>query len=400
MSQFKRIATFLMLAIMTLSQVALPVRAHRVQPADVYHRAWQLVRDNYYDINFNGKNWAEYEHKYDSQIKTTGDAHKYIKVMLESLSDPYTRFLDPRAFQDENDAIDAKIVGIGINLIQTSDKQKLIVTRTIEGGPAELSGVRSGDEIVGIDGLSAIGMTPDQAADHIRGKIGTNVQLSLKATGNVRSVNITRQEITIHAVSWKIIKGNIGYITLSTFISNDAAREFKLALNKLSHTDGLIIDLRDNPGGLLSNALEISDMLLEGGAIVSTISRHGRHTDIATGEPLSHQPIVLLVDNESASASEILASALKDNGRAIIVGDKTYGKGLVQEINRLPGGAAIHITVSRYLTPSGSDINKVGVIPDITVTGKEEQERVALSCLKEKIASLRPIRTSSLAVTK
>lgn len=400
MSQFKRIASLLMLAIVAFSQVTLPVSAHRIQPTDVYHRAWQLVRDNYYDANFNGKNWAEYEHKYDSAIKTTGDAHKYIKVMLESLSDPYTRFLDPRAFQDENDAIDAKIVGIGINLLQTNDKQKLIVTRTIEGGPAELSGVRSGDEIIAIDGLSAIGMNTDQAADHIRGKIGTNVQLSLKATGNVRTVNITRQEITIHAVSAKILKGNIGYITLSTFISNDAAREFKQALKNLSHTDGLIIDLRDNPGGLLSNALEISDMLLEGGAIVSTISRHGRHTDIATGEPVTHQPIVLLVDNESASASEILASALKDNSRAIVVGDKTYGKGLVQEINRLPGGAAIHITVSRYLTPSGSDINKVGVIPDITVSGKEEQDRVALSCLKEKIASLRPIRTSSLAVTK
>jgi len=158
--------------------------------------------------------------------------------------------------------------------------------------------------------------------------------------------------------------------------------------------------LRDNPGGLLSNALEIADMLLEGGAIVSTISRHGRHTDIASGEPLSHQPIVLLVDNESASASEILASALKDNGRAVVIGEKTYGKGLVQEINRLPGGAAVHITVSRYLTPSGSDINKVGVIPDITVADKKEQERVAKECIREKIASLKPVRTSSLTLTK
>lgn len=406
MSKWKRIVSFFMLAFLATNSFVSPAMGHRTQPVDIYHRAWQLVRDNYYDANFNGKNWNDLEHKYDSQIKTNADAQKYVKIMLEGLSDPYTRFLDPRAFQDENDAIDARIVGIGINLVQSKD-QKLIINRVIEGGPAEISGVTSGDEIVGIDGINTVGLTPEQAADHIRGKAGSSVLLSLKHengpghAANVKAVNITRQEITIHAVSSRLDKNtNIGYITLSTFISNDAAEEFKAALTKLNKADGLIIDLRDNPGGLLSNALEIADMLLEGGAIVSTISRHGRHTDIASGAPVSHQPIVILVDNESASASEILASALKDNGRAVIIGEKTYGKGLVQEINRLPGGSAVHITVSRYLTPSGLDINKVGVIPDINIAGKNDQERVARECLKEKIASLKPIRTSSLTLTK
>jgi carboxyl-terminal processing protease len=402
MSHLKRIATLVVLVCMTFSTVYLPASGHRAAPVDTYHRAWQLVHDNYYDATFNGKNWNEFEHKYDNQIKTAADAQKYIKVMLESLNDPYTRYLDPRAFQDENDAIDARIVGIGINLQQSKDLQKLVVTRTIEGGPAETAGVRCKDEIVAIDGTSAIGMTPEQAADKIRGKAGSPVQLSLKAEGKaVRNVNIVRQEIVIHAVTSKMIKDtNIGLINLSTFISNDASREFKAALSKLSRADGLIIDLRDNPGGLLSNALEISDMLLEGGAIVSTVSRHGRHTDIASGEPATRQPIVLLVDEESASASEILASALKDNGRAVVVGNHTYGKGLVQEINRLPAGAAIHITVSRYLTAAGADINKVGVLPDITETDKDKQMKVALSCLKEKIASLKPVRTSNLSISR
>jgi carboxyl-terminal processing protease len=400
MSQFKRIVSVFVLTFMAFAGLQ-PASGHRSQPVDTYHRAWQLVHDNYYDANFNGKNWNEYEHKFDAQIKTQADAQKYVKVMLESLSDPYTRFLDQRAFQDENDAIDARIVGIGINLQQSKDLQRLIVTRTIEGGPAEVSGVRSGDEIVAIDGTSAIGMTPEQAADKIRGKAGSPVQLSLKSKADVHTVNIVRQEIVIHAVSSRMLENNIGYINLSTFISNDAAREFKQALTKLSHADGLIVDLRDNPGGLLSNALEISDMLLEGGAIVSTVSRHGRHTDIASGEPCTRQPIVMLVDEESASASEILASALKDNGRAVVVGNRTYGKGLVQEINRLPGGSAIHITVSRYLTPAGNDINKIGVIPDIRETDKNKQMQVALTCLKEKIASAKaPLRTSSLAISR
>jgi len=406
MSQFKRIATIFVLVCMTMTTVYQPASGHRSQPVEIYHRAWQLVHDNYYESNFNGKNWNDFEHKYDGQIKSNADAQKYVKVMLETLNDPYTRFLDQRAFQDENDAIDARIVGIGINLQQSKDQQHLIVTRTIEAGPAETVGVRAGDEIVAIDGQSAIGMTPEQAADRIRGKAGTPVQLALQATGTktvapVRTVNITRQEITMHAVSTKMLEKNIGYISLSTFISNDASHEFRSALSKLSHADGLVIDLRDNPGGLLSNALEIADMLLEGGAIVTTVSRHGRHTDISSSEPLTRQPLVILVDEESASASEILASALKDNGRAVIVGNKTYGKGLVQEINRLPGGSAIHITVSRYLTPSGTDINKVGVIPDVTVTNKEEQMKVALTCLKEKIASLKPaVRTSNLSMVR
>jgi carboxyl-terminal processing protease len=395
MNHLKRIGSLFFASVFILSLSYQPAQGHRSQPQEIYHRAWQLVRDNYYDPSFNNRDWNELEHKYDGQIKSNDDAFKYVKVMLENLNDPYTRLLDPRAFQDENDAIDARIVGIGINLQQSKENGKLIITRTIEDGPAERAGLRAGDEIVGIDGLNAIGMTPEQAAEHIRGKQGSPVQIAVRNSASAqKAVSITRQEITIHAVSSKLLENNLGYIQLSTFISNDASHEFRNALQKLSNADGIVLDLRDNPGGLLSNALEIADMLLDSGSIVSTISRHGRHTDLASGDPVTHQPIVVLVDDESASASEILASALKDNGRGVLIGTRTYGKGLVQEINRLPGGAAIHITVSRYLTPSGSDINKVGVQPDISETDKDKQKAVAVAYLKEKIASLRTYRTS------
>jgi carboxyl-terminal processing protease len=384
----KRLGSCLLALFVSFTMMYQPAQGHRSQPQEIYHRAWQLVKDNYYDANFNNQNWVAWEHKYDSQIRNSSDAHAAIKRMLESLSDPYTRFLDPRAFQDENDAIDARIVGIGINLQQSKDNTKLIVTRTIENSPAEIAGIRAGDEIVAIDGASAIGLTPEQAAEKIRGQLGTPVKIAVKHKEQVLAFNIVRAEITIHAVSYKIMQPNIGYIQLSTFISNDASKEFRTALQKLSTTDGLIVDLRDNPGGLLSNALEIADMLLEDGAIVSTIGRHGKHTDVASGEPLTHQPLVVLVDEDSASASEILAGALKDNSRGVVIGTRTYGKGLVQEINRLPGGAAIHITVSKYYTPNGSDINKVGVAPDIQIKDKDEQVKMAVDYLKEKIAQL------------
>jgi carboxyl-terminal processing protease len=367
-------------------------------PREIYHTAWQLVRDNYYDANFAGQNWTAWEHKYDGDIHTVGDAHKCIKSMLESLKDPYTRFLDPRAFQDENDAIDARIVGIGINLLQ-DDSKRLVITRTIDNSPAANAGLKEKDEIIAIDGSSSVGFTPEQAAEKIRGQAGSAVSITVRRNaGEEKTVNIVRAEIVIHAVSYKIVEPNIGYIQLSTFISNDAAKEFRTALEKLSTTDGLIIDMRDNPGGLLSNSLEIADMLLENGVIVKTVGRSGPRVDTASGEPVTHQPIAVLVDKESASASEILAGALKDNQRGIIIGTHTYGKGLVQEINKLPGGAAIHITVSKYLTPGGSDINKVGVIPDIEVADKDQQKGVALEYLKEKIATLKhPYRTSSIS---
>ena len=398
----KRLVGPCLVALISLfSMVYQPAEGYKSGPRDVYHQAWQLVKDNYYDTSFNNQNWGAWEHRFDAEIKTTADAHKAIKVMLESLKDPYTRFLDPRAFQDENDAIDARIVGIGINLLQKDNK--LIVTRTIENSPAANTGLRERDEIIAIDGTSSVGFTPEQAAEKIRGQAGSPVQITVKRAQNIeKTFNITRAEIVIHAVSYKIVEPNIGYINLSTFISNDAAREFRIALEKLQRTDGLIIDMRDNPGGLLSNSLEIADMLLENGVIVKTVGRNGPRTDTSSGEPLTHQPIAVIVDEESASASEILAGALKDNARAVIVGTHTYGKGLVQEINKLPGGAALHITVSKYLTPSGADINKVGIIPDIQVSDKDQQKSVAVEYLKEKIANLKHpgYKTSSLPIAR
>lgn len=390
----------LMALIALITVVYQPAEGYKSGPRDVYHTAWQLVRDNYYDPSFNNQNWGQWEHKFDTDIHSVNDAHKCVKVMLESLKDPYTRFLDPRAFQDENDAIDSRIVGIGINLLQKD--QKLVVTRTIDNSPAANAGLREKDEIIAIDGTNSIGFTPEQAAEKIRGQAGTAVKISVRRNdGNEHTFNITRAEIVIHAVSYKIVEPNIGYIQLSTFISNDAAKEFRTALEKLASCDGLIIDMRDNPGGLLSNSLEIADMLLENGVIVKTLGRNGPRVDTASGEPLTHQPIAVLVDEESASASEILAGALKDNQRGVIIGTRTYGKGLVQEINKLPGGAAVHITVSKYLTPSGADINKVGVAPDIQVADKDQQRTVAIEYLKEKIATLKaPFRTSSISLSR
>jgi carboxyl-terminal processing protease len=390
MQQFLKRAGLFLLALFT-AYCTLPLsQANSAQlsgPEQTYYRAWQLVRDSYYDPTFNNQNWESWHHKYDGKLQTNEEAYEAVRAMLASLGDQYTRFLDPKAFKDEDDAINSFVCGIGISLRPYQEAKALIVNDVIEGGPAAKAGIEYGDEIVAINGEPTKEVTTDKAADKIRGQAGTVVQITYKRGEANKTVTIQRQQITIPAVTAKVLDGNIGYIKLATFMSDDASTEFRWALQKLAGTNGLILDMRNNPGGLLANAVEIADMLMPNGKIVTTVSRHGRTVDACTGNLMTKVPMVVLVDKDSASASEILAGALKDNSRAVIVGTKTFGKGLVQEINRLPNGAGMHITVARYYTPNGSDINKIGINPDVEVGQRERQMSEAINTLQTKIAA-------------
>jgi carboxyl-terminal processing protease len=360
-------------------------------PQQIYYRAWQLVKDNYYEPTFNNQDWETWHHKFDGKLNSDVETYTAIKQMLGSLNDQYTRFLDPKSFSEEDDAINSVVCGIGISLKPYQQTHSLIINDVIEGGPAAQGGLAYGDEIIGIDGQPTTGLDTEKAADRIRGKAGTNVRLQVKraTTAKIDDIALVRQQVCIPAVTVKTLPNNVGYIKLATFMSDDASVEFRWALQKLAGTQGIIVDLRDNPGGLLANAIEISDMLMPHGKIVTTVSRKGRLTDACSGGMITNQPIVVMVDGDSASASEILAGALKDNARATIVGAKTFGKGLVQEINRLPGGAGMHITVARYYTPNGSDINKIGIKPDVEQTDHNKQLDTAMQVLQTKIAEAR-----------
>jgi carboxyl-terminal processing protease len=356
------------------------------RPELIYHHAWQLVRDNFYDTRFNGQSWSSWEHRYDGTLKTREQAYKAVKTMISSLNDPYTRVLDPDSYKDEMTLIDSKLVGIGITMDADEDG-RMFIAETIDGGPAARSGLKVGDELVAVNGQSLEGLSIEQAGQKIGGRAGTRVLIGVNRKNVPYSFNVKRQKLVLHSVSYKALDSNIGYISISNFLFDDAARDFKTALRKLAKTSGLIIDLRHNPGGLIGNAIEMADMLLPGGRIVTTIDRHERETDVASGSPVSRQPVVLLVDKDSASASEILAGALKDNGRATIVGARTFGKGLVQEIDPLPGGGGMHLTVARYLSPKGAEINKVGIMPDVLAPGDEDaQLATAVNLLKQTIA--------------
>lgn len=346
-------------------------------PVDLYDNVWRLINSKFVDQSNNQQNWAKWRHKYDNQIRTNEDAYVAINTMVASLNDPYTKFLDPKEFADETSSIKGSLKGIGIQ-IGVKDG-KLMVIAPIEDTPAERAGLQADDEILEIDGASTKGITVDKAADKIRGKEGTQVTLLVKRKDVApKTYTITRAEIEIKSISQKLptdmtIPNDFCYIRLSSFISRNATTEFGNILNTNRNKKGFIIDLRSNPGGLLTNAIYISDMFLDGGTIVSTVDRDGyKETQRASAGVYTKKPVVVLINKGSASASEIFSGAMKDNHRAVIIGEQSFGKGLVQEINKLPYESGINITIQKYLTPNGTDINKKGITPDIVVKLTED----------------------------
>ena len=342
-----------------------------VDPKRLYHQAWRIIADDFYDRSYNQQDWNRWQHRYDSKLKTIDDAHKAIETALASLADKYTRFLDRDAFSDEKQQIKAELFGVGIQ-IGMDRSQRIIVIAPIEDTPAFRAGVQAGDQIAEVNGKSTTGLSVEEAAKIIKGEKDTQVELTLVRKDKRLKVSMKRGEIHVSAIppgSAKMLDADIGYIRLSSFISRKADEEVKRALKHLAGAKGLILDLRDNPGGLLTNAIEISNMFLDGkNNIVSTVDADGYKTPaLSDGNPVTQQPLVVLINRGSASASEIASGALKDNGRAVLIGQRTFGKGLVQAISGLDDESGINCTIARYLTPSDTDINNKGITPDIVV---------------------------------
>ena len=341
-----------------------------LEPEVLYQKVWELIRKDYVDQTFNSQDWNIWKERYKGKLKTLDDTHKAIETMLASLGDRYTRFLSKKDFEDETQAINAKLTGVGIQ-IGLDKSQRLIIIAPIEGTPAYKAGLMPSDEITEINGSSTKGISVEEAATQIKGPVGTKVILTILRGKETFKKTIARAEIPIKAIAKghsRIIRKSIGYIRLNSFISQEASKEMKEALKELSKANGLIVDLRDNPGGLLTNAIEISDMFLNEGVIVSTVDRDGYIQSVHADKKLeTEKPMVVLVNGNSASASEIFSGALKDNQRAKVVGSTTFGKGLVQGINKLEDGSGVNITIAKYLTPAKVDINQLGIKPDYEI---------------------------------
>lgn len=345
----------------------------------LYDMVWKLVNAKYLDNTKNSQDWERWRHKYDDKIKTSEDAYVAIDTMIASLNDRYTKFVPPKEFEEEKSMIKGSLFGIGVQIGIRDGK--ILVIAPIEDTPGEKAGLKPEDEILSIDGVSTKDMTVDKAADKIRGKKGTEVTLVIKRKGEPqnKTYKIVRDEIIIKSISVKLpeefkLDDRLAYIRIGSFMGKNSGEDFRKELLKVQDKEGVIIDLRANSGGLLSNAIQIADMFLYDEIIVSTVDRDGyKETARSRKAIVSEQPMVVLINKGSASASEILSGALKDNQRAILIGENTFGKGLVQEVKSLaPFGSGLNLTVQKYLTPNGTDINQKGIAPDIEVKLTEE----------------------------
>ncbi|WP_413745120.1 S41 family peptidase [Synechococcus sp. MIT S9451] len=351
-------------------------------PKEVIDQVWQIVYRDYLDSTgeYDPQKWKKLRRDLLAKpYAGTSESYEAIRGMLASLDDPYTRFLDPKEFKEMQIETSGELMGVGIQISLDKDTKEIVVVSPIEGTPASRAGVQPKDVIVSIDGRSTKGMTTEDAVKLIRGKEGTEVTLGLRRKGEVIALPMVRARIEIHAVDSQLNTSpggeKVGYIRLKQFNAN-AAKEMRAAIRKLEAegASGYVLDLRSNPGGLLEASVDIARQWLDEGTIVSTKTRNGiQDVRRATGSALTQRPVVVLVNEGSASASEILSGALQDNHRAQLVGQKTFGKGLVQSVRGLADGSGLTVTIAKYLTPNGTDIHKNGIRPDVTVEMTEEE---------------------------
>ena len=343
-------------------------------PKALVDEVWQIVNNEFVDQKFNQVNWLEQRYKLlERKYTNQQQAYQAIRQSLEDLGDPYTRFLEPEEFEELTSQTTGELSGIGIRLTIDDATNQLTVVEPLENSPAAEAGIKAGDKILRINDKPTSLMSIEQASTEIKGEVGTEVELKIsRADKDVFDITLVRAQIELPSVAYTLKqegKLNVGYIKLDEF-SSHAAEQMQKAIADLSdrNVQGFVLDLRGNPGGLLFSSVEIARMWMEKGAIVSTIDRKGGNQKFAAnGKALTDLPLVILVNRYSASASEILAGALKENKRATIVGTRTYGKGTVQSVHSLSDGSGLAVTIARYYPPSGMDINRKGIAPDIQI---------------------------------
>ncbi len=343
---------------------------------EVIDHVWQIVYRDFLDSSgkFQKSNWINLRKEVLSKTYSdSNEAYDAIRDMLSNLDDSYTRFLEPSEFSQMKIDTSGELTGVGIQIVKDKESDSIIIVSPVEGTPAYEAGIKAKDKILSIDNVSTKGMDIENAVKLIRGQRGTKVKLEILRDTKSFFKILLREKIEIKSVFSKVNQTKkgllVGYVRIKQFNAN-ASKETKEAIKNLEtkKVAGYVLDLRSNPGGLLESSIDISRHFINKGVIVSTLTKDGlKETKRGNGQALTKKPLVVLVNEGSASASEIVSGAIKDNKRGKLVGKKTFGKGLVQSIRTLVDGSGLTVTVAKYLTPNGTDINKSGIVPDIEV---------------------------------
>ncbi|KAA8494545.1 Carboxyl-terminal-processing protease [Porphyridium purpureum] len=356
------------------------------EPQKLVAEAWRVVDQGYVDRTFNNQDWFKIRMKeIKKPLASMDDAYAVITEMLKTLGDPYTRFLNPSQFNSLTSSATGELAGVGLEMYPALVDNKLVVLSPIDGSPAFKAGIRSQDVITLIDGESTEDLTPDEAAARIRGTPGTRVSLYvIHASTPDKEVryDLVRESLKIVSVKSELLPGNIGVLRIKQFNSS-TPDDARAALEKLRAKGAkkYVIDLRNNPGGYFPAGVDVARLFLpKDKPVVFVVNKNGIQDEYdVLEEPLiADEPIVVLVNKATASASEILSGALKDNRRALLVGEKTFGKGVVQTVTGLSDGSGVAVTIAKYETPAHVDINKKGIVPDIESKCAEDE---VLACL-------------------
>lgn len=344
---------------------------------DIALQSWRIVNQSYIDETFNHQNWwFMRKNLLNKHLSNREEAYAAITEMLASLQDPYTRLLPPEQYRSLKVNTSGELSGVGLQINIEPNSGHLEVVAPLAGSPAEAAGIKAHDRILAIDDNDTANLTLDQAAMLMRGRVGTPVSLTIQSpqSSNSKTVEIIRDRISLNPVTTYVDRTNedfpIGYMRLSQFSAN-ASMEIAHAIARMEQegAQAYILDLRNNPGGLLQAGIEIARLWLDQGTIVYTVNRQGTFDSFdANHTAITNAPLAVLVNQGSASASEILAGALQDNQRAVLVGEKTFGKGLIQSLFELSDGSGLAVTVAKYETPAHKDINKLGIIPNQIVS--------------------------------
>ncbi|MFL2895593.1 MAG: S41 family peptidase [Candidatus Pelagibacter sp.] len=337
--------------------------------------------ESVYDkIDLFGEVLEKINKEYVEEVDQSETMDAAINGVLQSL-DPYSSYLSPKNLEEMQTETKGEFGGLGIEVGMEAGVVKVI--SPIDNSPAEREGIKAGDYIVKINNTQVQGKTLSEAVELMRGPVGSTLEITVRRIGLRKSLifNITREIIQVASVKSEVFDEKIGYIRLTSFNENsdDQIKKEIKQFKKNKKIEGYILDLRNNPGGLLGQAIKISDFFLDDGEIVSTKGRKKNENQkwfAREGDIIDGKALIVLINKGSASASEIVAGALKDHKRAILIGDKSYGKGSVQSIIPLKNRGAIRLTISKYYLPSGKSISEVGVTPDITIEEKSEDFRI------------------------
>lgn len=318
---------------------------------------------------------SELEKKYIGEINDEELIEGAVKGYVDALGDPYTTYYTKKEMKTIMEETNGNFVGIGIYMTKDLEKNAILIIKPIENSPAEKAGILPGDLIIKVDDVEYSGDKLEEASNKIRGEEGTKVKLEIYRNGETKTFELTRTKVVVSHVTTKVLDNNIGYIAISDF-EGECASEFETKYKQLEKQGikKLIIDIRNNGGGIVDEALKIANMLVDKDATLLITKDKSDKEEVtkATEKPIINIPTVVLVNGYSASASEILAGALKDNGKATLVGTKTYGKGIIQELHQLSDGSGLKITVSEYYTPNHNAIHKIGITPDVEIDLSED----------------------------